>query len=326
MNVNEVLANRAGEMLGVRRGAYTAVHPNDHVNRSQSTNDVYPTAMSIACLRLGSRAVASCRRLAQAFHLKARQYRGRDHLGRTCLQDAVPLPIAATHTAQAHVIAGCADALESAVLALREVPLGGTAVGTGLGTPEGFARYASAALNSRTHLRLRPAGDLYTSMAFLPQYLAVASATSRCAIHMARIAQDLRILSSGPAGGIGEIELPAVQVGSSFMPGKVNPVIPELVMQVSFSIRGAEAVVAMATAAGELELNVMEPVIVKHLLGSMRDLERAATIFATRCVAGLRWNRRAVDAHLKGSLAGAVEEAIERGYESAARRAKPPRS
>jgi aspartate ammonia-lyase len=322
MNVNEVLANRAGEILGARRGAYSAVHPNDHVNRSQSTNDTYPTAMSIACIRLGARAVVACRGLAKSFSRKASEYRGRDHLGRTCLQDAVPLPIAATHTAQARVIAGCANDLERAILALRDVPLGGTAVGTGIGAPRGFGRHAIAALNARTRLRLRPAGSVYASMAFLPQYLVVASAASRCAIHMARIAQDLRILSSGPAGGIGEIELPAVQVGSSLMPGKVNPVIPELVIQVSFAIRGAEAVVVMATAAGELELNAMEPVIVKHLLGSLRDLESAAAIFATRCVDGLSWNQGNVEAHLTGSLAGAVEKAVELGYESAARSTK----
>ena len=191
-------------------------------------------------------------------------------LGRTCLRDALPLTVGETHTSQAHAIARTSTALAAALDTLLIVPLGATAVGTGLGAPRGYREAALAFLAAESGLEVRGADDLFDALANLDEYVSVAAQLVRVSVVMAKIANDLRLLSSGPVGGIGEIELPAVQVGSSIMPGKLNPVIPELVMQVSYETRGAATVVEAAAAAGELELNVMEPVIARHLLGVCR--------------------------------------------------------
>lgn len=318
MNVNEVLANRANEILGGKWGTYDRVHPNDHVNRSQSTNDVYPTALAIAVVRCAAECVTAFRKLAEVFLNKAHEYEGIDHLGRTCLQDALPLSIADTHVAQAHAVERVARDLESASDVLTRLPLGATAIGTGAGAPSNFGQVAVRYLGRRTGLQLGLVDDSFDALANLDGHLAVASSLERAMIVIGKIAQDLRFLSSGPIGGIGEVELPAVQVGSSVMPGKVNPVIPELVLQVSYETRGMHTTVAAAVAAGELELNVMEPVIAKNLIGSLQDCARVAILFADRCVAGLRWNREVVDQHLRGSFLPDVEASLRTGHEAAA--------
>jgi aspartate ammonia-lyase len=318
MNVNEVLANRAGELLGDRRGAYVVVHPNDHVNRSQSTNDVLPTAMSIAVHVIAGEALAALGHLERRLTDQAVANEGLDHLGRTCLQDAVPLPVAAVHHAQAHTLARAEADHRQAADRLLAVPLGATAVGTGLGAPAGYRDSALAYLARETGLSLRPADNPYDGLASLEPFAAVADAMARAARVMARIAADIRLLASGPSGGIGEIELPAVQTGSSIMPGKVNPVMPELVMQTHYELAGAAHAVQLATAAGELEVTPMGPIVTAELLAGLQRLGRVAVLFADRCIVGLVWRRHAVEANLGASLQPAVESAVAVGYDAAA--------
>lgn len=316
MNVNEVLAARATELLAAA-GSGTTVHPNDHVNRSQSTNDTYPTAMALALRALTAPAVAALDVLERSLLAKADEYGPLPRLGRTCLQDAVPLPVDATHRAQAAAVRRVAGGLRDAAAALTAVPLGATAVGTGIGAPDGYAAAAVAELAALAGVEVARADDLFDALAHLDPYSALAAAAARAATTLGKIAADLRLLSSGPASGLGEVVLPARQAGSSIMPGKVNPVIPELVMQLGFRVRGAAATVDLAVAAGELELNVMEPVVLDALVTALADLTAAAGTFATACVDGLRWDTAAVAANLRGSLHELVELAGASGYDAA---------
>lgn len=313
MNVNEVLANRGNELLGGGRGAYDPLHPNDHVNRSQSTNDVYPTALQIATIELAAQATQSFDHLAAVLERKAEEVGGMERIGRTCLRDAIPVPAGPVHRSQAAAILRTARDLAAAVEPLHVIPLGATVVGTGFGAPPGFAERAVAHLAEETALPLLPDPLPYDALAHHDQYVAVASALVRAMLVAAKLAADLRYLASSP---VGEIELPAVQAGSSAMPGKVNPVMPELVIQVSYETRAAAQAVELAAASGELELNVMEPVIAKHLLGMLEVAGRTARLFADRCVAGMRWNEERIQANLEGSLAASMERAVERGYDN----------
>jgi aspartate ammonia-lyase len=318
MNLNEVLANLAGERLGGARGAYDRVHPNDHVNRSQSTNDVLPTAEAIAVHVASREALAGLEHLRAALLRQADEHEGLDHMGRTCLQDAVPAPVSDVHRSQATTVADAAAELEHAAAPLLAVPLGATAVGTGLGAPPGYRELAVGYLAEETGLAVVP-GDLFAGLASLEPFATVADATARAGRALARIAADLRLLSSGPIGGIGEVRLPSLQPGSSIMPGKVNPVLPELVLQVSYQLAAAAHAVHLAAGAGELELTVMGPVATDELLRALPRLGRVAVLFADRCVAGLAWRRDRVEANLRGSFQAAVEEAERVGYEEAAK-------
>jgi aspartate ammonia-lyase len=313
--LSEVLANRAAQILGSEPGRYDLVHPFDHVNRSQSTNDVYPTALQLAVIDLSERASGALADVAGTLDALAEAAGDLQRLGRTCLNDALPVPVAGYHAAQAAAVRRTAKAIDEAAEALAAVPLGATAVGTGVGAPEGYRERAVAKLSERTGRELRSAGDLFDALAHLDPLLVVANAVATAAIALAKIASDLRLLSSGPVGGIGEVTLPAVQVGSSIMPGKVNPVIPELVIQASFEIRGSASIVESAVAAGELDLNVMGPVIGRQLFQALTTLEEVAQAFATRCLAGLRWDQATVADHLKGSLQPDVERAVLVGHD-----------
>jgi aspartate ammonia-lyase len=227
------------------------------------------------------------------------------------------VPIDDSYRGLAHAIRRTAAGLETALDPLHGVALGATAVGTGFGAPEGYRARAVAYLGEEVGLALEPAADLFDALAHLDPVLAVADALRRIAVVLGKAAADLRFLSSGPVGGIREVRLPAVQVGSSIMPGKLNPVIPELVLQVSFEVRGACHVVEAAVAAGELELNVMEPVIAKHLLAAIADAGRVARQFADRCIAGIEWDETVLSENLLGSLADVVTLAGEAGYGAA---------
>jgi aspartate ammonia-lyase len=315
MNINEVLAARAAELLAAA-GQSGQVHPNDHANRSQSTNDTYPTAMALALLDLSAPALNRLEALAATLEAKAAEYGDLERLGRTCLQDAVPLTIRETHRAQAAAVRRTRGGLAAALEALSSVPLGATVIGTGVGAPDGFASVAVGHLAARTGRDLRVAADPFDALAHLDPYASVAAAAARAAIVLAKIAADLRLLSSGPRAGIGELELPARQPGSSIMPGKVNPVIPELVIQLSFRIRGAAHTVEMAVAAGELELNIMEPVILDALRAALIDLADAAAALGDKCVAEMSWNRETVREHLDGSRADLVTRATQVGYDA----------
>jgi aspartate ammonia-lyase len=316
MAVNEVIANRAAQILGREVGRYETVHPLDDVNRSQSTNDVYPTALQIGIIKQTPALISKLISVADALERIASESGNMQRLGRTCLRDAVPLPVAAYHVAQARAVRRTASNIANATLILHEVPLGATAVGTGVGAPAEYAKKAIASLAARTELPLRPTEDRFDALAHLDGFLNVASASAAAALTLGKIAADLRLLSSGPIGGIAEISLPAVQVGSSIMPGKINPVIPELVIQASFEIRGAAHIVELAAAAGELDLNVMGPVVTRHLLGALTQLEEVAGVFADHCLTGLRWDNEVVERHLAGSLEGLVERALVVGHDA----------
>jgi aspartate ammonia-lyase len=304
-------------MLGGALGSYDPVHPLDHVNRSQSTNDVHPTALQLAVLDRGGPAIGALTSVAAALDRCGARAGDLERLGRTCLQDALPLPVSAYHGAQASAVRRAAEGVKAAIEPLRAVPLGATAVGTGLGTPDGYRDLVVAKLARRSGEALRPCEDLFDALAHLDVFLTAAASAATASMTLAKIAADLRLLASGPVGGIAEIRLPAVQVGSSIMPGKVNPVIPEHVMQVSFEIRGALHVVEMAVAAGELDLNVMEPVIARHLLEALERLALICDLFVSRCLNGLEWDAPTVQLHLRGSLQPAVEQAAKAGHDVA---------
>ena len=314
MNANEVIANRANQLLGAPLGRYSPVHPNDHVNASQSTNDVYPTAMQLAVLAASGPLFASIEHLERLLEEKAAALGELERLGRTCLQDALPLPAASALRAQAHGFKRIRTDLEGAVDALRAVPLGATVIGTGFGAPDGYRQRVVGVLAEETQLELKPSDDLFDALAHLDGHVAVAAHLNRVMLLMGKIAGDLRYLSSG---AVGEARLPALQAGSSAMPGKVNPVLPELVLQVSYELRGAATTIETAVADGELELNVMEPVIARRLLESMRDVGAVARLFADRCIAGLEYDEERTRQHLAGSYAELVELAATSGYAAA---------
>lgn len=311
MNLNEVISARATEIAG------TKVHPNDHVNASQSTNDTYPTAMALTVRELVSEPMAAISELIEAIEEKALEYQDSTRLGRTCLQDAVTLTVGETHSAHASALRRTSGQLQSAADALLEVPLGGTVLGTGIGTPEGYRERVIEELSNLVGEELKPSENMFDSMANLDAYSAIASAGVRTAIAMAKIAADLRLLASGPRGGLAEVVLPIVQAGSSIMPGKINPAIPEYVMQLSYRVRGAASTVDMAVAAGELELNIMEPIIVDSLLNILEDLTSMAKTFREYCIVGLAWNEERLVSNVSQGFDRWVKLAAEEGYDVA---------
>ncbi|AHK29119.1 lyase family protein [Rhodococcus opacus] len=310
MNVNEVIAARATRLAGV------TVHPNDHVNASQSTNDSYPTAMALTVLELAESPLQALDELAAALENKGTEFDDTPHLGRTCLRDAVSLTAGQSHRAQVAAIRRTTDGLRTAVNTMRTVPLGATAVGTGIGTPAGYRELAVTELATATGRQLLPAPDLFDALAHLDPYADIAAAGARAGLTIAKVAADIRLLSSGPVGGFGDLTIPTVQAGSSIMPAKVNPAIPEYVMQLSYRIRGAAHTVEFAVSAGELELNVMEPVIVDALVTIFDDLTAAAISFARRCVTGLTWNGRRREDNLAGAFDTWVTLSATAGYEA----------
>ncbi len=322
MNANEVIANRANELLGARRGTYRFIHPNDHVNMAQSTNDTFPTAMQLACLMTLPRFVDAATELERALQRKARQFEGVVKSGRTHLQDAVPVRLGREFGAYALAVRKARRAVEQSARALTELNLGGTAVGTGMNAFPRYRRLAIRALRQWTRLPLRPAQHLMERMQSTADFARLSGSLRAYALELIRIANDLRLMSSGPHTGLGEIELPALQPGSSIMPGKVNPVMAELVDMVSFQVLGHDTTVAYATQAGQLELNVMMPVIAYNILQPMRLLANASQVFAVRCVGGITANRQRCEALAQRSLALITALAPAIGYLNAATIAK----
>jgi len=316
MNLNEVIATR-GTQLVKELNPDLQIHPNDHVNRSQSTNDTYPTAMALSLIQLSQAAITALRALETTLIKKADEFDNVYRLGRTCLQDAVPLTVGQTHRAQAAAVQRHRIELQGAVDKLRAVPLGATAIGTGVGAPEGYSALAVHYLAELSDCDVTVADNFFDALAHLDPYVSLASALVRPAITLAKIAADLRLLSSGPIGGLGELDLPVRQAGSSIMPGKVNPVIPELVMQLSYRIRGSAHTVELGVAAGELELNIMEPIILDALTTMMADLTEAAKALGEKCVDGIVWDRRALASNLRGSLQSLIEFVEAHGYQNA---------
>jgi aspartate ammonia-lyase len=287
MNTNEVLANRAAELLGGPRGEYALVHPNDHVNMGQSTNDVFPTATRLALL-LGHEALATAaRELGAALEGKSREFAGILKTGRTHLQDAVPITLGQEFGGYAACIARGADDVDQAAQQLRELNLGATALGTGLNAGDDYTARAVGHLSRETGLELRPAANRFRVTQSMGDVLAYSGALRRLAVELSKIASDLRLLSMGPRAGLSEIALPPVQPGSSIMPGKVNPSVPEMVNQVCYQVIGCDTTVAAASEGGQLDLNVMMPVIAWNALHAAGILRQSMRVLASRCVAGI---------------------------------------
>jgi aspartate ammonia-lyase len=322
MNTNEVLANRAEELLGGTRGQYRLVHPNDHVNMSQSTNDVFPTATRLALLFAHRDLVVSARALSTALAVKANEFRDVLKVGRTHLQDAVPMTLGQEFSGFAACLEHAADALEGASMPLHEMNLGATAVGTGLNAGDDYTSLAVGQLSRLTALTLRPAANRFRLTQSMGDVLAYSGAMRRLAVELGKVASDLRLLSMGPRAGIGEIKLPAVQPGSSIMPGKVNPSIPEMVNQVCFQVIGCDATVCAAAEGGQLELNVMMPVIAWNALHASAILCKAMTALRGRCVDGIEADADRCGELLQRSTALATALSPYLGYAKTAEIAK----
>jgi aspartate ammonia-lyase len=290
MNANEVIANRALELSGHHRGDYATIHPNTHVNLSQSTNDVYPTALKLALHTVIEGLSGAMSGLAAAFLAKGDEFGPLLKMGRTQLQDAVPMTLGQEFTAFGHTILEDVQRLGEAQALIREINMGATAIGTGITAPPGYAEAVRAHLARITGVSLVTAPDLVEATADTGAFVQLSGVLKRCAVKLSKICNDLRLLSSGPRAGLGEIDLPAMQPGSSIMPGKVNPVIPEVVNQVCFDVIGGDLTVTIAAEAGQLQLNVFEPVIAFRLLAGIHSLTQACVVLRERCVEGITAN------------------------------------
>jgi len=322
MNANEVLANRAGELLGEARGAYARVHPNDHVNMGQSTNDVFPTATRLALLLGVESLVASARALADTLARKADEFAGILKTGRTHLQDAVPITLGQEFSGYAGCVRRGGDDVASASQQLQELNIGATAVGTSLNAGDEYRRLVVENLARYTRLQLQPAANLFRVTQSMGDVLAYSGAMRRLAVEVGKVASDLRLLSMGPRAGLSEIMLPAVQPGSSIMPGKVNPSVPEMVNQVCFQVMGCDATIAIACEAGQLELNVMMPVIAWNALHASTILREAMKVLRSRCVEGIAADEPRARELLERSTAAATALSPYIGYAETAAIAK----
>jgi aspartate ammonia-lyase len=322
MNANEVIANLALTMLGRPRGDYATVNPNDHVNLSQSTNDVYPTAVRLTILRDCPALIDSQRALKEAFLQKAVEFDDVIKVGRTQLMDAVPMRLGSEFRAFAVTVGEDIDRLGEFANLLREVNLGGTAIGTGINTPEGYSVAAIRHLSDISGVPLVAAGDMIEATSDMGAFVTFSGVLKRIAVKLSKICNDLRLLNSGPRAGFGEIRLPAVQAGSSIMPGKVNPVIPEVVNQIAYQVIGNDLTVTLAAEAGQLQLNAMEPVIILNILQSMRMLMRGMKVLRERCVLGIEADRERCLELLEGSLVAVTALNPYIGYDEAGRVAK----
>jgi len=287
MNANEVLANRASELLGGARGEYRLVHPNDHVNMSQSTNDVFPTATRLALLLTHRKLVDAARALTASFLNQADAFQHVLKVGRTHLQDAVPITLGQEFSGYAACLEQGADDVEAAAGQLKELNLGATAVGTGLNAGDDYTVRAVKNIKTLTGIDVVPAANRFRVTQSMGDVLAYSSAMRRLAVELSKVASDLRLLSMGPRAGLGEIALPAVQPGSSIMPGKVNPSVPEMVNQVCYQVLGCDLTICAAAEAGQLELNVMMPVIAWNALHASTILTNAMNVLRTRTVDGI---------------------------------------
>lgn len=287
MNANEVIANRAIELLGGQKGEYQIVSPNDHVNFAQSTNDAFPTAIHLAVLTASSNLLEATHRLGDALLAKAVELDGVVKMGRTHLQDAVPVRMGQEFHAYATAVRRGQARIEAAAKDLLEINLGATAVGTGLNADPRYPALVAGILSEITGRQLTQAADMIDATQSCDPYVAVSGQVKALAVALSKIANDLRLMASGPRTGLKEIDLPEMQPGSSIMPGKVNPVMAEVLNQACFYVMGCDVTVMMAAEAGQLELNVMEPVMVHSLLGAIDILTNAVSLFTERLVRGL---------------------------------------
>ena len=318
MNVNEVIANRANEILGTGKGAKSPVHPNDTVNRGQSSNDVIPSAMNVAAACESLKLIDALQTLADAFDAKAEEFAGVEKIGRTHLQDAVPMTLGQEFSAFARQMACGARAVREVLPRVTELALGGTAVGTGLNCDPRMPEAAAAKLSEWTDLPFRPASNYFEAIGARDSIVALSGVLNGIAVSLMKIANDLRLLSSGPRCGFAEIELPSLQPGSSIMPGKVNPVIPECVIQVCAAVMGKHVTISVGGQTGPLQLNMMMPLMAYEILESLSVLTNAADALAKKCVAGIKADREQCRKQIEWSLAMVTPLALRVGYDKAA--------
>ena len=319
MNANEVIANRAIELLGGNRGDKGVVHPNDHVNMSQSSNDVFPTAIHVSATEaILTDLLPALKKLALALEKKAGEFSDVVKPGRTHLQDAVPITLGQEFSGYASMITHGIERIEKSAGSLFELPIGGTAIGTGLNADPDFGKLVVKKINDITGMKFCPSKNRFEALQNRDAAVETSGALRSVAVSLMKIANDLRLLSSGPKTGLGEIELPAIQPGSSIMPGKVNPVVPESVNMVCAQIIGNDLTITLAGQSGTLELNTMMPLIAFNLLQSIGIEANAATVLAEKCIAGIRANRSRCEDLAERSYALVTAIAPTIGYDRAA--------
>jgi len=322
MNANEVIANRAIELLGGEKGEYSIVHPNDHVNMGQSTNDVIPTAGKLTALKLIPKAIFQLKRLQDALKKKSEEFNDIIKMGRTQMQDAVPVRLGQEFAAYSAVVGRDIKRINRAMESLTVVNMGATAIGTGINAHCEYEGKIIPNLRKVTNIMLNQSEDLVDGTQNIDCFVEISAALKACAVNLSKIANDLRLMSSGPRTGFGEINLPAKQNGSSIMPGKVNPVIPEVVNQVAFSIIGNDVTISMAAEAGQLELNAFEPVIFYKLFESIETLTHGVNTFVDNCVSGITANEKRCKELVENSIGIVTALCPHIGYKESARIAK----
>ncbi|WP_035291051.1 aspartate ammonia-lyase [Clostridium sp. KNHs214] len=322
MNANEVIANRAIEILGGEKGDYSIVHPNDHVNMGQSTNDVIPTAGKITALRLIPKAIKELIKLHEALLSKSEEFDEVIKMGRTQMQDAVPIRLGQEFAAYSAVIARDIKRLENVMESLKTVNMGATAIGTGINADKQYENKIVPNLAKVTGMSLKQSENLVDGTQNVDCFVEVSSIIKTCAVSLSKMANDLRLMSSGPRTGFGEINLPPKQNGSSIMPGKVNPVIPEVVSQIAFNIVGNDMTITMAAEAGQLELNAFEPVIFYNLFESIETLTNGVDTFINNCIIGITANKKRCQNLVENSIGIVTVLCPYIGYKEAAKIAK----
>ena len=322
MNINEMIANRALEFLGHEKGSYVHLSPNSHVNMSQSTNDVFPTAIHIATLNLLEKLLKTMSEMQSVFQEKAQQFDHIIKMGRTHLQDAVPIRLGQEFEAYSRVLERDIKRIEQTREHLYEVNMGATAVGTGLNADPQYIENVVRHLAHISELPLRDANHLVDATQNTDAYTEVSATLKVCMINMSKIANDIRLMASGPRAGLAELLLPARQPGSSIMPGKVNPVMPEMINQVAFQVIGNDHTICLASEAGQLELNVMEPVLVFNLLQSISIMNNAFHVFTEHCLRGIEANEGRLKEYVEKSVGIITAVNPHIGYEVAARIAR----
>ena len=322
MNMNEVIANRANELLGGEKGSYDHIHPNDHVNMAQSTNDVIPTAGKLTVLTLLTPLLKELGRLEESLFQKSEEFDDVIKMGRTQLQDAVPMRLGQTFHGYASMVSRDIRRLTEVSKEMYTVNLGGTAIGSSINVSPAYLHNVVPCLSSITGYPLIQAEDLFDATENLDGFVSVSGAVKACAVDLSKMCNDLRLLSSGPRTGLGEIHLPAMQNGSSIMPGKVNPVIPEVVTQVAFLIAGHDMTITMAAEAGQMELNAFEPVVFHNLFESLTALTGAVQTLTDHCITGITADRERCKALMEQSAGIATALCPYIGYQKAADIAK----
>ena len=322
MNTNEVIANRALEIMGYEKGQYEYCHPNTHINLSQSTNDAYPTAIKLALIKSNKALIVVLKKLIKAFRDKACEFEFVIKMGRTQLQDAVPMTLGQEFEAYAVTLDEEIQRLAENVNLFLEINMGGTAIGTGINAKPGYSDKVINHLRKITGLEVKKAQNLVEATQDTGAFVMYSSAVKRLAIKLSKISNDLRLLSSGPRAGFNEINLPPMQPGSSIMPGKVNPVIPEVVNQIAFKVIGNDITVTMAAEAGQLELNVMEPVIVQSIFESIEMLKNGMSTLRSRCIEGITANRERCRSMVENSIGLVTALNPVLGYETCTKLAK----